>query len=82
MKQIGGKAPSMMNPLADLMSSPQDQLYLPPKPDSNISCRGVGVEISLETPVAKLLVSGGKAVGVQLVSGEEIAATTDRKSVV
>ena len=37
LKQIGGKAPSMVNPLADLMSSPQDQLYLPPKPDSNIS---------------------------------------------
>ena len=38
------------------------------------ACRTVGVEISLESPVAKLLVSGGKTVGVKLVSGEEIAA--------
>ena len=38
------------------------------------ACRGVGVEISLEAPVAKVLVAGGKTVGVQLVSGEEIAA--------
>ncbi|MBC7504877.1 MAG: NAD(P)/FAD-dependent oxidoreductase [Sandarakinorhabdus sp.] len=38
------------------------------------ACRGVGVEISLEAPVAKVLVSGQKAVGVRLVSGEEIAA--------
>ena len=38
------------------------------------ACRGVGVEIRLESPVAKVLVSGGKAAGVQLVSGEEIAA--------
>src|SRR3546814_18474952 len=37
-------------------------------------CRGLGVEISLESPVAKILVDGGKAVGVKLVSGEEIAA--------
>ncbi|PZU46888.1 MAG: FAD-dependent oxidoreductase [Sphingomonas sp.] len=37
-------------------------------------CRSLGVEITLEAPVAKLLVSGGKAVGVKLESGEEIAA--------
>jgi phytoene dehydrogenase-like protein len=40
------------------------------------ACRAAGVEISLEAPVAKLLVSGGKAVGVRLVSGEEIATAT------
>jgi len=33
-----------------------------------------GVEISVETPVAKLLVDGGKVAGVRLESGEEIAA--------
>jgi phytoene dehydrogenase-like protein len=33
-----------------------------------------GVEISLEAPVAKVLVDGGKVAGVQLESGEEIAA--------
>ncbi len=33
-----------------------------------------GVEISLEAPVAKLLVDGGKVAGVRLESGEEIAA--------
>ena len=38
------------------------------------ACRAAGVEISLEAPVARVLVSGGKAVGVVLVSGEEIAA--------
>ncbi|WP_234179260.1 phytoene desaturase family protein [Sphingopyxis sp. NFH-91] len=37
-------------------------------------CRDHGVEISLESPVAKVLVDGGKAVGVKLVGGEEIAA--------
>ena len=37
-------------------------------------CRALGVEITLEAPVSKLLVSGGKAVGVKLESGEEIAA--------
>lgn len=37
-------------------------------------CRDMGVEISLESPVAKVLVDGGKAAGVKLVSGEEIAA--------
>ena len=40
------------------------------------ACRGVGVEISLESPVAKVLVSGGKVVGVKLVSGEEIGTAT------
>lgn len=35
-----------------------------------------GVEISLDAPVAKVLVDGGKAVGVKLESGEEIAAAT------
>ncbi len=33
-----------------------------------------GVEISLEAPVAQVLVDGGKAAGVRLESGEEIAA--------
>src|SRR3546814_19851834 len=37
-------------------------------------CRDHGVEISLESPVEKVLVDGGKAVGVKLVGGEEIAA--------
>ena len=40
------------------------------------ACIDLGVEISLETPVAKVLVDGGKAVGVKLESGEEIAADT------
>ncbi len=35
-----------------------------------------GVEISLESPVAKVLVDGNRAVGVKLASGEEIAAKT------
>ncbi len=38
------------------------------------ACEDAGVEISLETPVDRVLVSGGKAVGVRLESGEEIAA--------
>jgi phytoene dehydrogenase-like protein len=38
------------------------------------ACIDAGVEISLEAPVAKLRVEGGKAVGVLLQSGEEIAA--------
>ena len=38
------------------------------------ACLDAGVEISLEAPVASLLVDGGKAVGVKLESGEEIAA--------
>ncbi|MBE1528527.1 phytoene dehydrogenase-like protein [Sphingopyxis sp. OAS728] len=37
-------------------------------------CTQLGVEISLESPVDKVLVDGGKAVGVKLVGGEEIAA--------
>ncbi len=37
-------------------------------------CRDLGVEISLESPVNKVLVDGGKAVGVKLTSGEEIIA--------
>ncbi|THD37995.1 MAG: NAD(P)/FAD-dependent oxidoreductase [Sphingomonas sp.] len=40
------------------------------------ACADMGVEISLEAPVAKVLVDGGKAVGVKLESGEEIAAGT------
>lgn len=38
------------------------------------ACTLAGVEISLDSPVAKLLVSGGKAVGVTLASGEEVMA--------
>jgi len=38
------------------------------------ACTLAGVEISLEAPVAKLLVDGGKVGGVLLQSGEEIAA--------
>jgi len=38
------------------------------------ACADMGVEISLEAPVAKVLVDGGKAAGVRLDSGEEIAA--------
>lgn len=38
------------------------------------ACELAGVEISLESPVAEVLVDGGKAVGVKLVGGEEIAA--------
>ena len=37
-------------------------------------CTQLGVEISLEAPVSRVLVDGGTAVGVKLVSGEEIAA--------
>ncbi|MFM2099049.1 MAG: hypothetical protein RLZZ366_588 [Pseudomonadota bacterium] len=39
-------------------------------------CRDAGVEISLESPVERVLVDGGKVAGVRLVSGEEIAAST------
>ncbi len=43
------------------------------------ACRDAGVEISLEAPVAQVLVEGGpenlRAAGVRLESGEEIAAT-------
>ncbi len=38
------------------------------------ACVVAGVEISLETPVAKVLVDGKKVAGVLLESGEEIAA--------
>ena len=38
------------------------------------ACTDMGVEISLEAPVAKVLVEGGKVAGVRLESGEEIAA--------
>jgi phytoene dehydrogenase-like protein len=38
------------------------------------ACLDAGVEISLEAPVAKLLVDDGKVAGVLLQSGEEIAA--------
>ncbi len=38
-------------------------------------CRNMGVEISLESPVSRVLVDGDKAVGVRLEGGEEIAAT-------
>ncbi|WP_033074250.1 phytoene desaturase family protein [Sphingopyxis sp. MWB1] len=37
-------------------------------------CYDHGVEISLESPVSSVLVDDGKAVGVKLVGGEEIAA--------
>jgi phytoene dehydrogenase-like protein len=37
-------------------------------------CSELGVEISLESPVSRVLVDGGKAVGVKLEGGEEIAA--------
>jgi phytoene dehydrogenase-like protein len=38
-------------------------------------CRAHGVDISLESPVDRVLVDGKKAVGIRLESGEEIAAT-------
>ncbi len=38
------------------------------------ACRQAGVAIRLETPVARLLVDGGKVAGVRLESGAEIAA--------
>ena len=38
-------------------------------------CAGLGVEISLEAPVSRVIVDGGKAVGVRLESGEEVMAT-------
>lgn len=37
-------------------------------------CRDSGVEISLEAPVSRVLVDGGKVCGVRLESGEEIFA--------
>ena len=39
------------------------------------ACEDAGVEISLEAPVARVLVDGGKVRGVKLESGEEIAAS-------
>ncbi len=36
--------------------------------------RDLGAEISLESPVSRVLVDGGKAVGVKLAGGEEIVA--------
>jgi len=38
------------------------------------ACEELGVEISLEAPVAKVLVDGKRVAGVRLESGEEIAA--------
>ena len=37
-------------------------------------CEAAGVDISLEAPVSRVIVMGGKAVGVRLESGEEIFA--------
>ena len=39
-------------------------------------CRAAGVEISLDSSVARVLVAGGKAAGVKLASGEEVIADT------
>ncbi len=39
------------------------------------ACVEAGVEISLECPVAQILIDGGKVTGVKLESGEELAAT-------
>lgn len=38
------------------------------------ACRDAGVKITLEAPVERVLVDGGKAAGVRLESGEELAA--------
>jgi phytoene dehydrogenase-like protein len=38
------------------------------------ACEDAGVEITLEAPVARVLTDGGRAAGVRLESGEEIAA--------
>ena len=40
------------------------------------ACEEHGVEISLEAPVSRVLVDGGRAAGVRLESGEEIHART------
>jgi phytoene dehydrogenase-like protein len=37
-------------------------------------CRDLGVEISLESPVSRVLVDGGKVAGVRLEGGEEVIA--------
>jgi len=39
------------------------------------ACRDAGVEIRLEAPVARVLTDAGRAAGVRLESGEEIAAS-------
>ncbi len=39
-------------------------------------CEAAGVEISLDAPVSRVLVDGGKAAGVRLESGEEIVSDT------
>jgi len=39
------------------------------------ACVEAGVEISLESPVAQVLIDGNKVTGVRLESGEELAAT-------
>jgi phytoene dehydrogenase-like protein len=39
-------------------------------------CRAAGVEISLDSPVERVLVDGHKAAGVRLQSGEEVIADT------
>jgi len=39
------------------------------------ACIEAGVEISVDAPVARVLIDGGKAAGVRLESGEEIAAS-------
>src|SRR5579859_676467 len=40
------------------------------------AARGFGVEIRLNSPVSKVLISGGRAVGVALANGDEIRAGT------
>lgn len=40
------------------------------------TCREAGVEISLDSPVERVLVDGGKVAGVRLASGEEVIAGT------
>ncbi|MEY2926348.1 MAG: hypothetical protein RL367_825, partial [Pseudomonadota bacterium] len=37
-------------------------------------CAGLGVEISLESPVDQVLTDGGRVTGVRLISGEEVLA--------
>ena len=39
-------------------------------------CREAGVEISLDSPVDRVLIDGGRAAGVRLASGEEVIAGT------
>jgi phytoene dehydrogenase-like protein len=45
------------------------------------AARALGAEIRMEAPVARILVNGGRAVGVALESGEEIRAKTVLSSV-